>query len=182
MGDGYTASEQSKFISDTLVRAERILREDPFRSYSHKINIYAVPTVSAECGVSDYYGSDKDTYFGIKHMVSVTSFTGNGEERARTIKAALEEKYLDKGAAIGTIHVLSNSQEHFGTSTSALFSFASLNGMYTSGEASLHEIAHSIGRLKDEYGAVKEGVNASRYNDANIVQWKNSSGYAVSAL
>lgn len=110
-------------------------------------------------------------------MVSVTSFTGNGEERARAIKAALEEKYLDKGAAIGTIHVLSNSQEHFGTSTSALFSFASLNGMYTSGEASLHEIAHSIGRLKDEYGAVKEGVNASRYNDANIVQWKKFLGF-----
>ncbi len=177
LGDGYIASEQNQFINDVLIRAERLLKEEPFRSYSHKLNIYAVPTVSNESGVSDVYGDKKDTYFNISHRVSTTSFTEDGEDKARAIKKALEEKYLDAGAVIGTIHVLSNSLEHFGSSTSALFSFASLNGLYNGGEASLHEIAHSIGRLKDEYGAVVEGANASRHNDSDIVQWKKLLGF-----
>lgn len=177
LGDGYTENEQTKMLSDISVRANTLLQTEPFRSYSDKINIYAVPTVSEESGVSDYYYITKNTYFSITVLGTITSFTGSGESKARKIKQSMEDNYMDKGATIGTIHMLSNSPEHFGSSNSALFSFASTDDLYAGGEASIHEIAHSIGRLKDEYGIAREGVNASTSNDPEVVQWKKFLGF-----
>lgn len=176
-GDGYTADEQEKMLDDIHIRADRLLKTEPFRSHSSKINIYAVPTVSEEKGVSDYYGESRNTYFGLKVMGIKTSLSNAGDEKARKIKAAMEENYMDNGATIGTIHILSNSTSHFGSSTSTLYSFASLNDLYAGGEASLHEIAHSIGKLKDEYGVAREGVNASTSNDPEVVQWSKFLGF-----
>lgn len=181
LGDGYTDKEQNELVSDAQLRAKALIRTEPFRSCSGKINVYAVPTVSKESGVSVRRdnGDDilKDTYFKIMHYGNITSFTRDGEANARAIKEQLEKSFLDSGATVGTIHIISNSEDYFGSSTSALFSFASLNEIYSGGEASIHEIAHSIGGLKDEYGVVKTGVNASRSGNRDDVSWKKLLGF-----
>ncbi len=177
LGDGYTKSEQDMFIKDITVLTGTLLAKEPFRSSSDKINIYAVPTVSAESGVSDAY-STKNTYYGITHYARRTFFGQGGEEKAREIKTAIENTYLDKGACVGTIHVLSNSDDYFGSSSSALFSYASKPELYKGGEASIHEIAHSIGKLKDEYGEVPDSENTSTGGKTEDVAWKQFLGFS----
>lgn len=181
LADGYTSSEQDKLLSDVTTRANTLLRTEPFRSCSDRINIYTVPTVSAETGVSEMlYGEYlvcKDTYFKIAHQGTTTSFTRDGEAKANGIKRALENSFLDSGAVVGTTHIVSNSLEHFGSSTTSAFSFASLNGKYTGGEATIHEIGHSIGGLKDEYRVTGNYVNVSNSNKKDEVKWKEFLGF-----
>lgn len=177
LGDGYTEEEQDKFLSDISVRTKLLFQKEPFRSYADKINVYAVSTVSNETGVSS--GSYlRDTYYQIIHYDSATYIrTDVGVTRAKNIRSAMESRYLDKGATVDTIHILSNSDDYFGSSQSTLFSFSSRNAMYAGGETTVHELSHSIGKLKDEYGAVRDGSNATTVNDLNEVPWKQLLGF-----
>lgn len=178
LGDGYTEAEQDVFLENMANRGRALLNTEPFRSYSDKINIYIVPTVSAESGISVDGGKKVDTYFNLSHYYKVTSFTGNGEQKARAIRAELERSYLDKGAVVGTIHILANTTETLGISTGPLFSFSSMSSNNSTGcEAFIHEIAHSIGRLKDEYGALSDGVNTWGSTDSESVPWKKLLGF-----
>lgn len=177
-GDGYTQSEQDDFLSDITSRSAALLNTEPFRTYSGKINIYAIPTVSAESGVSDLYGAEKNTYFSIAHYGNIVSFLNDeGKNRAEAIKAAMEGKYLDAGGVVGTTHILSNTDYRFGSSIGAAYSFSSISSECGGGEALVHEMAHSIGRLKDEYGRIIEGVNTSKTNDKKNIIWKKLLGF-----
>lgn len=176
-GDGYAAGEQEKFLADITSRSEAFLKTEPFRTYADQINIYAISTVSKESGVSEKYGTTKDTYFSVCHWGNIVSFTGDGENSARAIKTAMENNYLDDGATVGTIHIISNTEYVFGTSTSALFSFSSGAAAESGGEAMIHEIAHSIGRLKDEYGRIYDGVNASKSSSTEDIVWRKLLGF-----
>ena len=84
---------------------------------------------------------------------------------------------MDKNATVGTIHILSNIVSYFVGSENALFSCASINSKYYGGSASMHELAHSIGRIKDEYEDVSDSVNTSETGNLETIQWKKLLGF-----
>lgn len=178
LGDGYTESEQDIFLESMAHRGKTLLSTEPFRSYSDKINIYIVPTVSKESGISETYGNKVNTYFSVEHYYKITSFTGDGERKARAIKYEMENNFLDYGAVVGTIHVLANTTYTLGASVSALFSFSSMSPQHSGGcEAFIHEIAHSIGRISDEYGVLSNKLNTWGSADAEQLPWKKLLGF-----
>ena len=89
LGDGYTKDLQDKFIEDIKFCADRLLISEPFQSYSDKINIYAVPAVSAQSGASYDGYTDKDTYFQVTQYNKAGFIRQMGKDGARAIKTAL---------------------------------------------------------------------------------------------
>ena len=177
MGDGYTADEQDKFLQDAAEKARGMLTWSPYKEYSDRINIYAVQAVSNESGISEYGGKSVDTYFHVAAYGKALGFTSGGTDKAKALRAELEESYLDAGANVGTIHVLCNSEGSFGASQNSLFSFSANSEDNQSGTVMAHEIAHSIGRLGDEYERYTNNPNTSDTTNPETIKWAKMLGF-----
>lgn len=177
MGDGYTAEEQDKFLQDAAEKARGMLTWSPYKEYSDRINIYAVQAVSNESGISEYGGKSVDTYFHVAAYGKALGFTSGGTDKAKALRAELEESYLDAGANVGTIHVLCNSEGSFGASQNSLFSFSANSEDNQNGTVMAHEIAHSIGRLGDEYERYTNNPNTSDTTNPETIKWAKMLGF-----
>ena len=89
----------------------------------------------------------------------------------------MEKKYLDAGASVGTIHILSNTNGDFGASINSLFSFSTNSEDNSSGTAMTHEVSHSIGGLGDEYERYTNKPNTSATSDADSIKWSKLLGF-----
>lgn len=177
MGDGYTAEEQDKFLRDAAEKARGMLTWSPYKEYSDRINIYAVQAVSNESGISEYGGKSVDTYFHVAAHGKALVFPSGGADKAKTLREELEESYLDAGANVGTIHVLCNSEGSFGASHNSLFSFSANSEDNQNGTVMAHEIAHSIGRLGDEYERYTNNPNTSDTTNPETIKWAKMLGF-----
>lgn len=177
MGDGYTAEEQDKFLQDASEKARGMLTWSPYKEYSDRINIYAVQAVSNESGISEYGGKSVDTYFQVKVVGKAARFSNGGDEKAKALRAELEENYLDEGANVGTIHVLCNAKGSYGASLNPLFSFSANSDDNQNGTVMAHEIAHSIGRLGDEYERYTNKPNTSDTTNPETIKWAKMLGF-----
>ena len=177
MGDGYTAEEQDKFLRDAAEKARGMLTWSPYKEYSDRINIYAVQAVSSESGISEYGGKSVDTYFHVAACGKALVFTSDGTDKAKALRAELEESYLDAGANVGTIHVLCNSEGSFGASQNSLFSFSANSEDNQNGTVMAHEIAHSIGHLGDEYERYTNKPNTSDTTNPETIKWAKMLGF-----
>ena len=177
MGDGYTADEQDKFLQDAAEKARGMLTWSPYKEYSDRINIYAVQAVSNESGISEYGGKSVDTYFHVAAYGKALGFTSGGTDKAKALRAELEERYLDAGANVGTIHVLCNSEGSFGASQNSLFSFSANSEDNQNGTVMAHEIAHSIGGLGDEYERYTNKPNTSDTTNPETIKWAKMLGF-----
>lgn len=177
MGDGYTAEEQDKFLQDAAEKARGMLTWSPYKEYSDRINIYAVQAVSNESGISEYGGKSVDTYFHVAAYGKALGFTSGGTDKAKALRAELEESYLDAGANVGTIHVLCNSEGSFGASQNSLFSFSANSEDNQNGTVMAHEIAHSIGGLGDEYERYTNKPNTSDTTNPETIKWAKMLGF-----
>lgn len=177
MGDGYTLEEQDKFLQDAAEKARGMLTWSPYKEYSDRINIYAVQAVSNESGISEYGGKSVDTYFHVAAHGKALVFTSDGADKAKTLREELEESYLDAGANVGTIHVLCNSEGSFGASHNSLFSFSANSEDNQNGTVMAHEIAHSIGRLGDEYERYTNNPNTSDTTNPETIKWAKMLGF-----
>ena len=104
-------------------------------------------------------------------------FAKDGEDKARALRAELESRYLDTGAAVGTIHIICNTTANIGSSSNALFSFSANSGENEQGDVMTHEISHSIGRLGDEYDKKMQGENISDTSDPDKIKWHKMLGF-----
>ena len=177
MGDGYTAEEQDKFLQDAAEKARGMLTWSPYKECSDRINIYAVQAVSNESGISEYGGKSVDTYFHVAAYGKALVFTSGGTDKAKALRAELEESYLDAGANVGTIHVLCNSEGSFGASQNSLFSFSANSEDNQNGTVMAHEIAHSIGGLGDEYERYTNKPNTSDTTNPETIKWAKMLGF-----
>lgn len=177
MGDGYALEEQDKFLQDAAEKARGMLTWSPYKEYSDRINIYAVQAVSNESGISEYGGKSVDTYFHVAAHGKALVFTSGGADKAKTLREELEESYLDAGANVGTIHVLCNSEGSFGASHNSLFSFSANSEDNQNGTVMAHEIAHSIGRLGDEYERYTNNPNTSDTTNPETIKWAKMLGF-----
>lgn len=177
MGDGYTASQREQFVEDATKKAQGMLTWSPYKEYSDRINIYGIPAVSNESGISVYGGKSVDTYFHIRVWGKAAVFSDDGAELAKALRQELEENYLDAGATVGTIHMLSNADGSYGASVNSLFSFSANSDENSNGTAMAHEIAHSIGGLGDEYERYTNKPNTSDTTDPDTIKWSKLLGF-----
>ena len=176
LGDGYTASELSKFASDAETSIQALFAQDPWREYQRYFNVHRVDVASPESGADHPESTPpvyKDTFFdatyncaGIPRLVCVDN-TQVDEVLSRSLPPGSRDVVL----------VLVNDTVYGGSGGS--ISVASMDG--NSLEVVLHELGHSFGLLADEYGgldppycdATQEPpeVNVTRETQPSLIKW-----------
>ena len=172
LGDGYT-QDQQQFLQEAREQLRRLMGLEPYSRFAHRINVYAVPAVSNEAGLSTE-NTKLDTYFRLTTLYGMKSIgfrSGtDGEAKVNAIRADLERLCLDEGAFVDNIHMFVNTNASVG-SASGIYSFS------TGGAedyAMAHELSHSVGKLGDEYGSSTKFPNVSGTDN---IKWEKMMGY-----
>jgi hypothetical protein len=155
VADGYTATEQARFIAETKKVIVGMFDETPMKEYRKLFNIYTISTVSNQRGIAHtHWGVTKDNYFGT---------SSNGvylySSRPTEIYAAVAELLPEYKKII----VIANDS-NFGGTTHAGICYISTHRH--SPLIVKHELGHGIGGLGDEY--VRNGANPINYLRKNI--------------
>jgi len=183
LGDGYTASEQEKFVADAQDFSDYLFTQEPYKNYKDFFNVFAIKVPSNESG-ADHPGDatdvtepafavqEVDNYFG-------STFDGFGIHRLLIVEntSAIFNVLASNFPLYDQVIVLVNSP-HYGGS-GGTFAVSSLNA--SANEIAVHEIGHSFVGLIDEYYAgdiySAEGINMTAETDPEMVRWKNWMGY-----
>ena len=172
LGDGYT-QDQQQFLQEAREQLGRLMGLEPYSRLAHRINVYAVPAVSNEAGLSSE-NNKLDTYFGLTTLYGMKSIgfrnDVGGAAKVEAIRADLERLCLDEGATVDNIHMFVNTDANVG-SASGIYSFSSGRA---EGYAMAHELSHSVGKLGDEYGYATDFPNVSGTDN---IKWKEMMGY-----
>ncbi|GAB3725346.1 M64 family metallopeptidase [Nocardiopsis nanhaiensis] len=166
LGDGYTEEEMPLYREQLDQHLNVQWSIEPFRSYRHYINVYAVETPSAESGVDcdpAYGWEERDTALGMGF------FNGCDEEALERLLTVDEEAANDVADLVPgvtednrQILALANSETYGGagghTATAS-------SGNALSALISPHELAHSLGELQDEYPYYERDTSLGRYTD-----------------
>ncbi|GAA2093990.1 hypothetical protein GCM10009801_61660 [Streptomyces albiaxialis] len=180
VGDGYTADQQEDFHKDAEAKWADVTAIEPYKSHTDKMNVWTVDAVSNESGVSGDPTQDvvKDTALG-------SYFWCDGMERLLCADLNKVNSYAAQAPAADIVVVVSNSGKYGGAGYNRLTGYP-FDGVSTlssdhadSGLIAVHEMAHSIGRLADEYdygqsgeytGPEPEDVNISTYDADEMAQ------------
>lgn len=155
LGDGYTNSEQTLFISDVNNVVNYMFNTSPFDSYKNYFNVFAVKCESPQSGVT-HQGIATDVTEPASPVIAVTNcfstkFDNYNIHRliysmdASAIYSVLAQYFPNYDQAL----VLGNSPEYGGAGGAYAVSSTHLN----SKEIVLHEMGHSFAGLADEYWA-----------------------------
>jgi hypothetical protein len=161
LGDGYLESERAKFVADAKRAAGYLFSVDPFNRHIGDFNVHAVFAASAQNGVTDpYLGLSRDTVF------RCTYGAGPAE---RTLSASDENAVREAASAVpyDFALVLANSRRYGGSAYfggPAVVAIDSAAARYLV----LHEFAHVIGGLAEEYYIADDGRPTS---SGNIEPW-----------
>lgn len=181
LGDGYTAAEQDKLITDATGLADYLLNQPPWSNYAGYFNVFAIrvisaqsgtkhPNTSADCSAAfpQVPVSNPDTYLGCSfdsygiHRLVVANKTIN----VVNVLAANFPNY-------DQVLLLANSPYYGGAGGT----FATSTTHTASTEIAAHEIGHSFADLADEYYAgdiyALEKPNMTQQNNPAQVKWKN---------
>ena len=173
LGDGYTQDQQQQFLQEAQVQLGRLMALEPYSRLAHRINVYAVPAVSNEAGLSTE-NTKLDTYFSLTTLHGTKSIgfrhDMDGEARVNAIRADLEQRCLDEGAFVDNIHMFINTDATVGSAHGS-YSFSKGGA---EDYAMAHELSHSVGKLGDEYGYATDFPNVSTGSD---IKWKEMMGY-----
>ena len=173
LGDGYTQDQQQRFLQEAREQLGRLMALEPYSRLAHRINVYAVPAVSNEAGLSSE-NNKLDTYFGLTTWYETKTIVFRndvgGAAKVDAIKADLERLCLDEGATVDNIHIFVNTDANVG-SASGIYSFSKGGA---EDYAMAHELSHNVGKLGDEYGYATDFPNVSTGSD---IKWKEMMGY-----
>lgn len=156
VGDGYQASEMSKYRSDVTAAAARLFAESPLQQYQRYFNIFAIEVPSIDSGTShpntalDCYTSPlpprvANTYFrsafdydSIHRQINVAGVTELG--------GVLAASFPSYTMAV----VLVNTNE-YGGSGGEIPDVVTITANFNSAEVLVHELGHTFAHLADEY-------------------------------
>jgi len=170
VGDGYTREQMSTWIDDATDMAQELLATAPFAQHTGRINIHRVDAVSNESGVS-YDCIDacrlRDTAFGTIFAVELINQTMGTHYSSRGI---FQLKQWEVARAVSVVPydavlVVANTERsggmgvHYATATND-------DADWT--RTGVHELAHILGPLGDEYQEDACLVDASLGLPANI--------------
>jgi hypothetical protein len=173
-GDGYTASEQSKFLSTAQQIADYFMTRSPFNesNIKSKINIRAVCTVSNQSGTSLDPNAPYDTFFkatfnnwNIERLVCI-----HDEARLRNVI----NQYMPECA----VPIVVCNSEKYGGSGGSL---CCISAHSDARDIAVHEFGHTGGGLADEYWETttdnrSEAPNRTHESDPTKCKWSDLVG------
>ena len=144
VGDGYSEAEYDKFVSDAKRAAGYLFAVEPFKKRMRDFNVRSVFAASPQSGVTDpYLGLRKDTALRCEYLA--------GElERTLIVGDPYALYEVASAAPADFVLVLANARRyggsaHFGGPAVAAIDSAAAKYLV------LHELAHVIGGLAEEY-------------------------------
>ena len=184
LGDGYTASEQRKFLTSAKNLYNALFRKIPMNKYRKWFNLFAIEVISNESGISHpgvlkngvYVcpeGSSLpiktvDTYFGI-HFDSYNIHRlpcPDNSTKIYNLLNALMPNYQMVG-------ILCNTSEYGGAGGSYL----TCTQHSSASEIFIHEFGHTFASLADEYFAgdnyLGEYINQTTTSNSKTIKWKH---------
>ncbi|HZG01621.1 MAG TPA: M64 family metallopeptidase [Chitinophagales bacterium] len=163
LADGYTASQQTQFVSDATTMINQFFNTPPLSLYKSFFNVYAVRVVSTQSGAkhpgtaSDCYtanpavpNSTANPYFG-------ATFDYGGTHRLLycTNTASITQVLSANTPFYDKALILVNTPYYGGSGGN--YSIGSVHP--SSAEIMIHEFGHSFAGLADEYGGSYCGGN-----------------------
>lgn len=181
LGDGYTSSEQTKFLSDASSISTKFFQTSPYTEYKNYFNVFAVEVISTQSGashsgnssdnacagqptatVNNYFGSAFDAGGGGYHRLLVVT-----KNSAVTNVLAANASFYDQALVIVNTTYYGGAGGQFAVSSMAS----------SAAEIAIHEVGHSFSNLADEYWAGSQYTTDSKPNmtsngNASTVKWK----------
>ena len=184
LGDGYTATEQKKFLSSAKKLYNALFKKVPMNKYKKWFNLYAIEVISNESGISHpgvlkngvYVcpeGSSMpimnvDTYFGIHfdtYGIHRLPCPDNSTKIYNLLNALMPDFQL--------VGILCNTSEYGGAGGSYLTCTMHDNAS----EILIHEFGHTFAGLADEYYAgdnyLGEHPNQTATSNSRTIKWKH---------
>ncbi len=176
LGDGYTASEMTKYEADVQAAAAHYTGIQPYTDYTNYFNVRRVNVVSNESGAdhpenNQYKDTALDaTYncFSIQRLICVNT---------TKVYQIVNNSVLADEADI--IIVMVNDAEYGGSGGAV----AVASTHQSAGDLVIHEVGHSFGLLADEYDygtcntTVEPGaLNVTMETNRNSIKWNQSGG------
>jgi len=184
IGDGYTETQQEKFVNDAKSFKDYLFTLEPFKNYADFFNIYAIKVVSVDSGarhdnsapdcpgINSHPILKPNTYFDVRFDA------GNIHRLVVPFKAGNISSTLSKFFPLYDQVVLLSNTPYYGGS-GGVYSTSTLHR--SSNEISAHELGHSFAGLADEYYAgdqyAGEFRNMTKVTDSTLIKWKSWLGY-----
>ncbi len=176
LGDGYTASDLSKYKTDVSNIFNRFFKEEPFLEYKTFFNVHRIDVTSAESGADhpntqSFKNTAFDAAYDCNNMARLICIT------ASKVNAAVNRSLTPDKSDI--IIVLVNDSDYGGSGGAIVVAstHASAVGLV------LHELGHSFGLLADEYPAgscttsTEPGEpNITMNMNRNSIKWNTGGG------
>ena len=144
LGDGYREAEYAKLANDARRAAGYLFAVEPLRTRKRDFNVSSVFAASADSGVTDpYLGLKKDTVFGC-------AYYSGGSERALADRNNHAVREVASAVPYDFLLILANARRYGGSAYfggPAVVAIDSAAAKYLA----IHEFAHAIGGLADEY-------------------------------
>ncbi len=154
VGDGYRETELEKWRADADMMSDKLLATQPLAQYSDLINIHRVDAVSAESGASFDCTDDcdfRDTAFGTVFALEFVNWLLGTEYRTSTV---FQQQQWEVARAVSVVPwdmvvVVANTTHDGGFAMH--YATVPLGSDATWPDTGVHELAHVLGLLGDEY-------------------------------
>lgn len=182
LGDGYTSSQQTKYISDVNAIVVKLFASSPFKEYSSFFNVYAIHVISTDSGAkhpntaSDCNTANPKVPVSSPNTALSATFDYGGVHRllyctkTSTINSILQQNFplYDKGL------IIVNTPYYGGSGGT----FSTCSADPSSSSIMIHELGHSFAGLADEYGGTSCGgyeswPNVTAETNPSLIKWKN---------
>ncbi len=144
LGDGYTAAEREKFVSDAQRVTEEFFRHEPFRSNRSRFNVWGIVPPSDQSGVSrPSTGIHRSNPIG-------STYDAFGSER---YILTFDNKALREAACWAPyefVEILVNNETYGGGGIYNLFATVAIDNDWAD-YVFIHEFGHHFAGLADEY-------------------------------
>jgi hypothetical protein len=162
LGDGYQASEQTRFDQDVNTFLAALFQTQPYQTFSTFFNVHTVFRASVDSG-ADHPDATPPIW---RNTVYNASYNTGGTARCLYIgntSQALADAALAP-ANEGRVLVLVNDSRYGGCAGTFAVSY---NGS-SMDQVQIHELGHSLGRLADEYDYPYNTYTGSEPTEVNI--------------
>src|SRR3954447_10454574 len=153
-GDGYTESEQDKFMAQVDKHLNVMWSIEPYKSYRNYMNVYAIKIISGDSGIS----CDPDLTSPRKTTPLSMAFWGgcaaSSVQRLISVNNTKLAQYTALAPGVSQRLAIANSNTYGGAGGA---NATASGGNSLSALISPHEIGHSLGGLQDEYDYYQRG-------------------------
>jgi hypothetical protein len=179
LGDGYTVSEQNKFVEDAKNMSDYIFTQSPWKEYRKYFNVFAIEVISEESGIKHPGTSNDGDCAGVP-VSNPTTYFATTFDYGGIHRLSVPTNYTNISSTLSThfpkydqVIMLANSPYYGGSGGSE----ATSTTHSSSSEIVAHEIAHSFASLADEYYAGdqynREKPNMTQETNPDKIKWKN---------